>query len=156
MLAPVSQLVFILPLPRSDEKQNSFQNNWRARNGDLFQDSAMQRNHLESTQPPKKSQNLSGRESDEFTSNFCFFTDSAKKKYCTNKCLYFLCILFMSLFCVHYLMVIMVIIVRVKRDCSYLQADMDGWLPLPSESHCHTTVTIMYSSCNSTAILYDV
>ena len=31
------------------------------RNEDLFQDSAMQKYHLESTRPPKKSQNLSGK-----------------------------------------------------------------------------------------------
>ena len=94
----------------------------------------MQKNHLDSsTQPPKKSQNLSGRVSDKFTSDFCFLQTwhkyarinlfiSTNKNDVPLSC---------SVFHGHH---------QGQRDCSYLRADMDGWLPLPSESHCHTTV----------------
>ena len=107
----------------------------------------MQKNHLDSsTQPPKKSQNLSGRVSDKFTSDFCFLQTwhkyaqinlfiSTNKNYVPLSC---------SVFHGHH---------QGQRDCSYLRADMDGWLPLPSESHCHTTVEYCRAPIPATNVL---
>ena len=111
----------------------------------------MQKNHLDSTQPPKKSQNLSGRVSDKFTSNFCFL--ETQKRYarinvwhCQYSYFYrmFHGPLPFSVFHGHH---------QGQRDCSYLRADMDGWLPLPSESHCHTTVEYCRAPIPATIVL---
>ena len=80
--------------------------NWEARNKDLFQDSAMQKYHLDATQPTKKSQNLSGTVSDRFTSIFCFPQQRYSAKTSTDKYLASLIFIFIVLFRAHCFMVI--------------------------------------------------
>ena len=104
------------------------------RNEDLFQDSAMQKYHLESTQPPKKSQNLSGKglrpsESDaasnckDIQQNECQ-APSHKPSFYDQFWYFFLYYICASQDHPHH---------HGRRDCSLPCPDMDGWLPLPPE-----------------------